>query len=1127
MKKLFKKDKLIDILFIFFLSLAPLFWFRTGMIMVGHDNVFPLLPQIFLQGRLSTWIEHNLGIAQHMILGSIPIHFIDALPSMLGFDLQLGQIMVYVFWFFLMGISAYILAREINPKSRVFMLTAVVLYQFNFFILQGWWIGERTKFSAYVALPLVLAVLFKVYRNKLSVLHATIFISLILFFFNGGGLYGIPLFGGFYVIYITFILFFSIVSFFRKQYGTVRRLFLVTMFSIISFFLVNAYYIIPPLPQLASQYSTRFAAEGGLSGVISWASEISANSSYINLFRLHGVAEWYDNPEHPYSKHYLTNPFLIVASFIWPLLAVFPLVFVKKKEKLELVLFFFIAYLLGIFFTAGTYPPFGFIYVFLLKTIPGFVIFKSAYFKFAPALFFGVSFLAAYSLDYFQGKARKIFFLLFLIIVFLYHYPYFTGDFFSWRKGFSTRLNLPEYVFEFGDWLNREKEDVRVLLVPPNDPDFRYSKYKWGYLSFQSIPTLLSNKSTVINNDKLTIEEQKLVKELYTSLKKNDNPLFLKLASILGITHVLFQEDTVEGSSFLARNQEIFKQALLDRNNFQLVKKMGAWGMYKIDRLDSQKLFITDKMYSLSIDLEAISKYNQYLQNPVNFVLENGEDRSLGSNILKPISHNLVVPLCLSCPEKNPPVIQFPQRNILPDSPFYPLILFFEKRSVRNNSPKSIIYDDIGLSLKRVSEMNQMIIGNKILKKEFVGEYTRLLKAIGDNFEKLQTLKDKIEVAKDINYYLRAERNHLYPNLGTYVNRGEQTVIVGRIFADIARLLEKIKRFVLIEEGSMGRLLQFNIENSGNFEILLRKQELKALIGRKLKLAIQIDGDSKREITNAGFSKENDWISFGEIYIPQGFHTLLLLFPEATPSVVYSLTSAKTEFNTDESNKCFSTRIRNFNSKNTYTATVSFINDFSDNLFMFVWEEGYNKRSLIDAIHLPFGGLRDKKIEELIKTSEDTKSVLIALCAANLSEEFIDSKFDVTVTEVVYPVIILRPLRELNGAVQKVNYKKISPTRYAVSIDKTNMKKPYILVFSQRFDNGWKLSKYNNTHFKANGFANGWILDGHIENLILEYTPQKYFYFGAVVSAVAVFSGIIFLLFDFLKKIKRKSCSDE
>ena len=155
-------------------------------------------------------------------------------------------------------------------------------------------------------------------------------------------------------------------------------------------------------------------------------------------------------------------------------------------------------------FAAGTHEPLGFIYIFLVKTIPGFGIFRTPYFKFAPAIYLAASLLCALGIHRLPVQIKRWASALLIVFVLAFHFPFFTGEFFSWRKGFSTRLTVPSHVFAFGNWLNQEKkDDYRVLVLPPNNPDLRYSMYDWGYLSFQSIATLVSHNPVIINNDQL------------------------------------------------------------------------------------------------------------------------------------------------------------------------------------------------------------------------------------------------------------------------------------------------------------------------------------------------------------------------------------------------------------------------------------------------------------------------------------------------------------------------------------------------------------------------------------------------------------------------------------------------
>ena len=50
---------------------------------------------------------------------------------------------------------------------------------------------------------------------------------------------------------------------------------------------------------------------------------------------------------------------------------------VKKRKELKIVLYFWLLYLIGVFFTAGPHPPLGGLYVFLMKVVPGVTLLRS------------------------------------------------------------------------------------------------------------------------------------------------------------------------------------------------------------------------------------------------------------------------------------------------------------------------------------------------------------------------------------------------------------------------------------------------------------------------------------------------------------------------------------------------------------------------------------------------------------------------------------------------------------------------------------------------------------------------------------------------------------------------------
>ncbi len=1105
MKIFFNKEAILDLIFIFILSLTPLLWFRKDSIMVGHDNVFPLNPSVFFDGRLSSWIELGFGRSQALIMGTLPVHFVDVLPHWLSFSLQANQKIVYVFWFFLMALSIYILATTINKKSRYFKLTAVVFYVFNFFILQGWWIGERTKFSAYIAFPLVLAVFFKVYKNELSVIKGAILTSFILFIFNGGGVFGTPLFGGYFIALITFIIFFSVISYLRKELDVVKRIILLFIFASIGFVLINSYYIFPALSQVFFKYTEGVQKTGGVDGLIDWASEISANASYGNLLRLQGIAEWYDNPEHPYAKFFLTNPILIAISFLWPFLIFLTLFLIKKRSKLKIVIYFLIVYLLGIFFSAGTHPPFGFIYALFMKTIPGFIIFRSPYFKFAPAIFLAASILIAFFVDHFEGKTKKIIFSFLIFTVFAYHFPYFTGDFFSWRKGFSTRNSIPSYIFDFGKWSENQKGEGRILLLPPANNNWQYDIYKWGYLSLQTLPTLVTNKEIVSNDDKISTEESLLLQKLYDAIESGDLEITKKLANTLGFKYFLIRNDIESNLEWAPVKTPDFYKGILE-DNFKLlpVNHFGEWALYELKQKDLSKFTFIDRVDNIYGSSNNINDYLSFSDNNSSFVFYSNM-----KPYLEELSPEYIIPDCLNCRHEVPPSINFPRSLILPDSIFYPIVKYKEENEVKNLTTKEKVYADLGHTLKRIGEILATLDQGKAITLKLFTNYLEVLKRVEKDFNKVSNFKDKFETAEDISYYLTPQKKFLNELLGTKINERQNLQKMDEIFNEIFNIETLISPYLFESDSSSNRIFQLTLSNQGLYEVFLKGEDIQPILKENSFIKLSIDEQERKEIKLDNGVIKDKWISFGNFNFSSGTHKLFLSLPPL-PNLLENFSRKDEWLVSKMGNNCYGGNIKNFNNKKVYKLKLDISNDFSEVVQLYEVREK-NGQAEITSVAAFKKHFEADSYQALIYSLSDINNISVYVCSANLNEAISQNKLKINVTEVIHPDILIQPKTE-NFAYNKINlsYKMISPTKYIVNV---NSVKPGIIVFAERYDEGWNLSDFDNNHFKVNGYANGWYLNKTGKyNLVLEYQPQKYFYYGLLISLITILGGLTYII---------------
>jgi hypothetical protein len=126
----------------------------------------------------------------------------------------------------------------------------------------------------------------------------------------------------------------------------------------------------------------------------------------------HAISLLHPNwPENLFGKVYFLQPEFIVL----PLVAFASLIFVSlRKSNRTKILFFSLLALLGAFFAKGVNEPFGGVYNWLFRYVPGFIMFRDST-KFYLFIAIGYSILIPYSLSKVTLKVRNIAIILFII----------------------------------------------------------------------------------------------------------------------------------------------------------------------------------------------------------------------------------------------------------------------------------------------------------------------------------------------------------------------------------------------------------------------------------------------------------------------------------------------------------------------------------------------------------------------------------------------------------------------------------------------------------------------------------------------------------------------------------------
>ncbi len=749
-----------EVVFILIVGLIPLLWYKDGFLAFGHDMGFPLSPIDNFLDRLYTWTDRlgPFGSNAVQVLPGVFIHGFEALLSYFGLSLVVVQKITYIFWFVLPGITMYILLRNIHPEKENFPLrvSGSLFYMMNHYLLQAWTIAERTKFSIVAALPLVILFIIEVLHRKRSSVRNSILLALVLFFLNGGE--GIPLFITLLlvVVVVTTIFFFlSNESFWSKT----KRLLIFSLLSAFFWILLSSYWLYPYFTSYNQTFGQRFDEAWGASGIISWSQGVSANTSWINLFNLMGIPDWYSSPDYPYANEFFKNPLLIFLNSLLLTLALIGFLNFRNSKGLlfKVRVSFLCLLLVAIPLSAGSHSPLGLFYEYLLVNVPGFAMFRSGFFKFGMIIWFAYAYFIAVGLkdmiDWLKTKTIVRYHMrisvlllgLYVISLLVYNYPFLTGNFFDYSKDKSTMIKVPNYVLESKKELDNSKFSTRVLLLPNSDIRTEYIEYDWGYFSLVVLQNSFSRKNQVVHNVLARSNERDLIKGVLSEYIKFGSSNLIKFT---GIDKAVVQNDFIspdyEGNP-LSGITESFKKS----QDFTFKNTLGKWEFYYYNKDNIPQIYSPSKITfisSLGNDLDLVANLPGVLDG----------DGYLWSEFLsdseKEIFNKFVVQArCSDCPPSENYQIYFSASKVLvPGTFFYELGKFItniksnlagssKARLDMNLATATTLISDLG-SLQAKRDEKGVNVAVKDLSKNL--EEIRInLKDILDPDAKKQTLK--------------------------------------------------------------------------------------------------------------------------------------------------------------------------------------------------------------------------------------------------------------------------------------------------------------------------------------------------------------------------------------------------
>lgn len=1113
-----KHSKLFEIILIFFLSLTPLLWLRDSQIILGHDAGFRLDPIQYLINIFYSWDpSSNFGTDWSLFKGFLVTLAPEALFISITKSLVVGQELTFIFWFFCIGISMYIFVNSFFKEKDYwfFRVFASTFYMYNFFLLQAWFIAERAKFSLFIALPLGLLIIYKLLTREINLLKGISIFSLIFFFFNFGS--SPPFLASLILVYGITFSYLTLINLIRNGYKEIVYSLKIIFFLLTGFFLINAYYILPQLYLGLNNFSSSLASTGGIEGVLNWGRAISAHASFLNLLRLQGIPDWYDNKSHSYVVDFTTNPFLIFVSFVPISIVILGLLYskdlhvIKYRKLIYLMFFLFFA---SIIMTSGSHPPMGFIYTFLIKYVPGFVLFRTAIYKFGPALWFSFIFLTAFYLNsLFQSYIKRKFVyitsgLLFVVFILLYHYPFFVSNFFAWNPPFTTKVKIPNYVYEASKYINNTSSITRILLLPRLDSSSADS-YAWGFWSLDILFRLFTNKSIVANYGL----SSNLINGLYEAIRNKDEEKFLQLAGTAQISHVLWREDILYSDKKV--NASYFypiKQNLESFKNVRVEKKIGLWTLYRVDSSYYSPLLYASTAVTYSHVESLLPKdILNAKKGSEKSVVFSDDALIVNKEIMKFSNSYLAEGECIFCDangfnrlEKD---IKTPYIYLLPDSPFYFFISSKEQKTLLKVSqiPAERIYADISFANNRIAEVKQ------IAKREYRFGSENVIAQTIERYKFLMT-----DAIGQVNKLSKSEKNLIMIKILAYLNAQYQSL----------GFLENPHGLADDNFNNLSIFIQ------GNILALQDKVWMSDIFDNQIKNLVNIDVPGVYSLYVEGAKMPPSQIIIDgknitdtqSIYLEQGIHKLALNFSIGVNLIKEELASNTILHIPVGQKKIF--QISNFSDEDTYAIRFNY-KILSGKPTIYIVEERKGKENFI-RLDIERNTFWNSFTYEY-KPEKGVQKVYIEFLPTGFNADGAELRLEnFKVVKTFAPkAIFLKNLSNPLGASPQISFTKINPTKFIVRI--SNAEQPYFLVFGESYSPQWKISvketgEKNRTvsfhdHLVVNNYANGWFIDktGSYD-VIVEYYPQKIFYFGLLLSGASIITFFAILLRSRFKK---------
>lgn len=472
-------------------------WFREGkMIATGEEGQPMYFPARTAQLYKSPWVEIGTGYPMPVLLPRVPFYQLAAgLYQVFNSGWFVQALML---WLVLAtGLTGfYFLTLELTSQKSA-AWTASLFYFFNLYSFgQVWSRFLYTGLAGWAVTPVFLYGFIKLLRTG----RIRYLFLLLVFSFLFSNSYGAP--SWIVVVWLPLLLFWL----WHRDWKWL-------LITIIAWALVHSWWIIPYAKLSGSAFSS----------VNSFQSNWATLGALSKFFALPDVLLLRDRDLFTGSTWgWLSAPPYQLLSILVLLIC---LVGIISWRKNPLWSFLFALFIIGLFGSKGTSPPFGqSIFYFLFKNFPASAVFRNPFEK------FGLVFLLPYAVFFGLGAARLNKFIAIGLASILV-WPMFTGALF--RP--DTRLLVPKFYPAADKYLTAASSGrlFHLPLIPGEGV-----RYTWGFRGVEPSEFLFTRPSIS------KILRTEYFDNYYLSLDSyQSHPHFAKALAVMQVDHLIFHRD--------------------------------------------------------------------------------------------------------------------------------------------------------------------------------------------------------------------------------------------------------------------------------------------------------------------------------------------------------------------------------------------------------------------------------------------------------------------------------------------------------------------------------------------------------------------------------------------------------